>query len=183
MTVELGADLDTIHANLDAALLEEAADGRPVELEPHIGVHDPMLEQLVRSMDATLRDWHPSARTYADHLVTMLAVHLVHRYGAGRCRAAADGPAAGGRSTRSSVSAVIDLMKHRLAEPIPLSELAGAVALSTSQLTRQFKAATGMTPHRYLVRLRVEQAARELRTGTTRSPRSRSTAGSRTRNT
>jgi AraC family transcriptional regulator len=31
-------------------------------------------------------------------------------------------------------------------------------------LTRRFKAATGLTPHRYLMRLRLEQAVRDLRT-------------------
>ncbi|MFG2791924.1 helix-turn-helix domain-containing protein [Streptomyces sp. NPDC048419] len=38
--------------------------------------------------------------------------------------------------------------------------------MSVSQFARQFKARTGSPPHRYLVRLRVDQAARLLRAGT-----------------
>ena len=44
--------------------------------------------------------------------------------------------------------------------------MAGVAGLSVSQFARAFKARTGQPPHRYLMRLRVEQAVRLLRTST-----------------
>jgi AraC family transcriptional regulator len=57
-------------------------------------------------------------------------------------------------------------MADRLAEPVPLADLAALAGLSVSQFSRQFKARTGLPPHRFLLRLRVEQAGLLLRTGT-----------------
>jgi AraC family transcriptional regulator len=58
------------------------------------------------------------------------------------------------------------MMEARLSEPIPLAELAAAVSLSVSQFSRRFKASTGEAPHRFLMRLRLEQASRLLRAST-----------------
>jgi AraC family transcriptional regulator len=57
-------------------------------------------------------------------------------------------------------------MEQRLAEPLPISDLAAAASLSVSQFTRQFRASTGESPHQHLLRLRLDQACRLLRTGT-----------------
>ena len=64
------------------------------------------------------------------------------------------------------LAVVRDIMDARLAEPIPLADMASVVSLSVSQFSRQFKASTGETPHRFLVRLRLEQACRLLRAST-----------------
>jgi AraC family transcriptional regulator len=54
-------------------------------------------------------------------------------------------------------------MHERMAEPLSLAELAGAVGLSVSQFARRFKVSTGTAPHQYLLGLRVDAAARLLR--------------------
>jgi len=56
------------------------------------------------------------------------------------------------------------LMAH-LAEKIHLSDLATLCQLSESQLLRQFKRKTGMTPYAWLARLRLEQALILLKAG------------------
>jgi AraC family transcriptional regulator len=58
-------------------------------------------------------------------------------------------------------------MEERLAQPVSLAELASISGLSVSQFSRQFKARTGVAPHRFLLKLRVDQACRLLRTGRT----------------
>ncbi|OZF45738.1 helix-turn-helix domain-containing protein [Rhodococcus sp. 14-2470-1a] len=161
LTVGLESRLRTTHANLDHAVLEEVAGGNSLELTARLGVRDPMIEQLLLAMDAALQRWQPSARTYVDHLTSMLAAHLVHHYDAARTTEHPPSPVPLGDN---QLDDVIDEMKTRLAEPIPLADLASVASLSTSQLTRRFKVATGLTPHRYLMRLRVEHAAHELRT-------------------
>lgn len=163
LAAALGGDLRTVHVNMDDALLREAAGGRQVRLVSRHRRYDPMIERLLVAMDDVLRHWQPSARTYVDHLAAMLAAHLVYRYNLSR---PPDRPPPGSSPLADrQLGEAVDMMRLRLAEPIPLADLAAAASLSTSQLIRRFKAATGLTPHRYLVRLRLRQAVRELRDG------------------
>jgi AraC family transcriptional regulator len=94
----------------------------------------------------------------------MVAAQLARRHGAGRPGAddAAD-RSAGGLGDRQ-FAAVRAVMEERLAEPVPLAELAATAGLSVSQFSRQFKARTGLAPHRFLLGLRVDHACRLLRT-------------------
>lgn len=164
LTVELGGDLHTVHVYLaDEALQEAAEQGRTVELAEELGISDPLVEQVVLGLDGVLRAWEPAARTYADHLCVLLSAHLA-RYHAVRRVARVTGARAG--LSRHQLAMLRDVMETRLSEPIPLADLATAVSLSVSQFSRQFKASTGETPHRFLMRLRLEQAARLLRGST-----------------
>jgi AraC family transcriptional regulator len=116
------------------------------------------------SLDGVLRQWAPSARTYVDHLGGLLAAHLARRHST----RAVPTPLAGSRHPLSDrqLAQVRALMLDRLADALPLADLASTTGLSVSQFTRRFRAATGETPHRYLVGLRVDAATRLLRTGT-----------------
>jgi AraC family transcriptional regulator len=161
LTVELGGDLHTVHVYLDDAALQEAS-GReaPVRLAEELGSSDPLLEQLVLTLDGVVRGWEPAGRTYVDHLSGLLAARLAHRHCVRAARAYDD--TVSGLSGRQ-LAAVREVMEARLAEPLPLADLAAAVSLSISQFARRFKAATGEPPHRYLLRLRLEKARRMLR--------------------
>jgi AraC family transcriptional regulator len=165
LTVELGGELRTVHLYLtDEALQDVAGVDRPVELAEELGTADSLLEQVVRSMDETLRRWEPAARTYVDQLGSMAAAQLVRRHRADLAAPGSlgDGPARGLGSRQ--LETVRALMEERLAEPVSLAELAAAAGLSVSQFSRQFKARTGQAPHRFLLGLRVEHACRLLRT-------------------
>jgi AraC family transcriptional regulator len=165
LTVELGGVLNTVHLYLTDDVVQDAAGlDRPIELVEELGTSDRLLEQLVLSLDETLRRWEPAARTYLDQLGSMVAAQLVRRHGAGRPRSGSvdDRPAAGlGDRQLAEVRAA---MEERMAEPVSLAELASVAGLSVSQFSRQFKARTGFAPHRFLLGLRVEQACRLLRT-------------------
>ena len=165
LTVELGGPLRTVHLYLRDEVLQDAADGdRPVALAEELGTSDRLLEQLMLAMDETLRGWQPAARTYVDQLGSMVAAQLLSRHAAG---APAGSPPedqpVGGLGERQ-LAAVRAVMEERLAESVPLSELAAAAGLSVSQFGRQFKARTGVAPHRFLLGLRVDHACRLLRT-------------------
>lgn len=160
LSVELGGDLATVHVYVADEALQAAAGDRRVELAEELGVADPLVEQIMLSLDGVVRRWEPSARTYVDHLGGLLAAHLVRTHSTRRVAPPVSGGLSGGE-----IEAVRDVMTRRLAEPLPLSDLAAVTGLSVSQFTRRFKAATGQTPHRYLMRLRVEAACRLLRAG------------------
>jgi AraC family transcriptional regulator len=152
LTVELGGGLNTVHVYL----ADEAFGPEQVRLHEEVGAVDPLVEQLMLALDGVLRHWEPSARTYVDHLTALLASHLARRR--------LPPPTTG--LTERQLAAVRELIEDRIAEPLPLADLADAAALSVSQFVRLFKASTGDTPHRYLVGLRVRHAQRLLRTST-----------------
>jgi AraC family transcriptional regulator len=165
LTVELGGDLSTVHLYLRDDLVQDAAGAdRSIELAEELGTSDRLLEQLVLSMDETLRRWEPAARTYLDQLGSMVAAQLVQRHGVGGLGYVGDRLAGGLGDCQ--FQAVRALMEERLGEPVSLAELASVAGLSVSQFSRQFKARTGLAPHRFLLSLRVDQACRLLRTDT-----------------
>ncbi|MEZ4229171.1 MAG: AraC family transcriptional regulator [Polyangiaceae bacterium] len=51
-----------------------------------------------------------------------------------------------------------DLMEHSFAEPLALDDLASAAGFSNAYFIRSFSRAFGMTPHRYLTRVRLQRA-------------------------
>ncbi|MCW5747110.1 MAG: AraC family transcriptional regulator [Alphaproteobacteria bacterium] len=61
---------------------------------------------------------------------------------------------------------VIDLMQARHGEALRLDTLADTAGLSEFQLIGLFKRTTGLTPHAYLTRIRLNAACRQLRLGT-----------------
>jgi AraC-like DNA-binding protein len=52
-----------------------------------------------------------------------------------------------------------------LAGDVSLDRLAGAAGLSAFHFARQFKATTGLPPHAWVARLRLERASRLIRGG------------------
>ena len=162
LTVELGGELDTVHAYLTDDALREARDGDPVELAEELGSLDPLLEQLVLALDGALRSWEPSARTYVDHLGHALAAQLARCHSVSRHPAPSTAAARTGLTDRQ-MGAVRGLVEAHLAEPLPLRVMAAATGLSVSQFSRQFKVRTGLSAHQFLVQRRVDEACRLLR--------------------
>lgn len=162
LDVELQGGLDTVHLYLSDSALQEAHGGRgAVELAEELGSSDPLIEQVMLSLDGVVRQWEPSARTYVDHLVGMLAAQLAHAHTAGR--PAAPAGAMSGLTSQQLVSAR-ELMEQHISDPLRVSDLAAATGLSASQFSRQFRTSTGKSPHQFLLQLRLDHARRMLRT-------------------
>jgi AraC family transcriptional regulator len=160
LSVELCGELDTLHIYLTDAAVQDVQD-EPVRLAEELGTSDPLVEQLTLALDAAVRDWEPSAQTYVDQVSTLLASQLARQHSVGRRSPA---PRPSGLSERQ-FARVRELLADRLDSPVPLAEMASVAGLSVSQFSRQFKATAGVAPHRFLLRMRVRQAALLLRTG------------------
>ena len=136
--------------------IAQELDGRPVDFERidlSVDKGDPLLEEAIRSIGAT----SPLTDLYAEAAATFLTVHLLTRHSG-----SADPPAPHREDAR--VRAAIALMRDRMGEPLSLADIADEVHLSVYHLVRVFKEATGETPHRFLTRLRIEEAQRLLHT-------------------
>jgi AraC family transcriptional regulator len=67
----------------------------------------------------------------------------------------------GGLSARAA-SQVQDYIRARLAEPISLDDLCHVAGLSKRHFLRAFQESLGITPHRHVLNLRIEEAKRRL---------------------
>jgi AraC family transcriptional regulator len=161
LTVELGGVLDTVHVYLSDELLQQAHDGPPLVLAEELGTVDPLMEQLVLTLDGVLKRWEPSARTYLDQITGLLAGQLALRHSTKKTDNRPEKRSQG--LTAAQLVRVRELLEHRLAEPLPLADMAAVAGLSVSQFCRQFKTRVGVAPHQYLLRLRVDTACRMLR--------------------
>lgn len=82
--------------------------------------------------------------------------------------AASSGPEAGTRPTPTArdarrIGEIVRLIEARAEERLSVSELAARAAMSPYHFLRTFRAAAGMTPHQYVLRLRLHRAAVRLR--------------------
>ena len=156
---DLAGPTASLHVLLVPDLVSRAAAaaGLPAwasRLAPCLGRDDGRAARLAWCLAEAMaaRD-RPAA---AAALAAALCVHLA-------CR---DLPARGagpvGLSPRQ-VRALEAYLRAHLAEPLTVGAMAGVVGLSATHFCRQFKAAVGVTPHAYHVRLRVRRAADLLR--------------------
>jgi transcriptional regulator GlxA family with amidase domain len=81
-----------------------------------------------------------------------LAIHLATRHGR-----PAEGEACAGLAPHR-LQRVLALIAERLADPIPVHELAAAVRMSPYHFARMFKQSTGHPPHHYITWQRMDRA-------------------------
>ena len=82
---------------------------------------------------------------------------------------AASGPPAGrsdGALPPRKLRAVVEYIEEHLDASPTLEQMAATAHLSAYHFARQFKAATGLPPHQYLIARRVERAKQLLQAGT-----------------
>jgi AraC family transcriptional regulator len=126
------------------------------------GFHDATLRQLIRLLEAEASQGGPSGRLYADHLAHALVMRFLLQ---GRTQSG-NGSAAASPLPRHLLQRVLERM-HDLVADLDLQTLAAESGYSRSHFLRMFEAATGLTPHRYLLQLRLERAQKLIRQGST----------------
>jgi AraC-like DNA-binding protein len=63
-----------------------------------------------------------------------------------------------GALPRYKVRRVVDFIEAHIDQPIRLEHLSAAAAVSPFHFHRQFKKSTGVTPHQYVIRMRIKRA-------------------------
>jgi AraC family transcriptional regulator len=112
-------------------------------------------------VDAELTACNAGGRLAAESLANVLAVHLIRHVLAPRR------PARGrdGALPRGRLRAVVEYVEEHLDADPSLERMAAVAHLSPYHFARQFKAATGLPPHRYVIARRVERAKQLLQGG------------------
>jgi AraC family transcriptional regulator len=125
-----------------------------LELVPQFAIEEPLLRGLLLALKTEAESGSPGGRVYAESLAVALAVHLVRHYSAEKpsVRTTPGGLA------RHQLRRAIEYVCDHLAEDISLKALAAAVGLSPFHFARLFKQSTGLAPHQYVIRCRIERA-------------------------
>ncbi len=159
---------DELHIFLDARLVErvaaEAFDLDPARLTvpPLDGLELPHLRAAMTAVGAELASGGPGGPLAAESLANLLAVHLIRHVSAPRrLERGRDGVLPRGR-----LRAVEEYIEEHLDGCPTLAQLAAVVRLNPYHFARQFKAATGLPPHQYVILRRVERAKQLLQAGT-----------------
>jgi AraC family transcriptional regulator len=157
--------LESLHLRFPPAALHQALDDfgvahQDVERLDTLNLEDPYVSMSLSALRRALDE--EAAGLYADMVAESLLTHLVYTNlaGAGKqARVVPDPSLLGDRELQR----VVDHMRDRIGEDVRLDELAGLVNISKFHFLRTFTKATGVTPHRYLTRLRLHHAAGLLR--------------------
>ena len=164
-TSRVAGDTECLGIYLDPALVERAARDAGAaggyEVVARSNPRDPFVSRVGMALMAEMDAGGPGGRLYAESLANVLAVHLLRHYAdAGAAARRSAGGLAGGRLRR-----VLSYIEEHHGRDLSLDELAGEAAMSTFHFAREFKRATGTTPHQHLIRLRVERAKALLAEG------------------
>jgi AraC family transcriptional regulator len=154
----VGGDTECLGIYLDPALVERAGrDADPAgrfEVVARSNPRDPLVNRVGMALLAEMDSEAPGARLYAESLANVLAVHVLRNYTAA---GAGPHPSRGGLSGRR-LRRVLSYIAENHERDVTLEDLASEAAMSTFHFAREFKRATGTTPHQHLIHFRVERA-------------------------
>jgi AraC family transcriptional regulator len=159
-----GSHSDSLHVFLEPGLLAQVAaeafelDPARVSVPPLDGLHLPPLRAALGAVNEELTVDAPGGPLAAESLANVVAVHLIrHILTPRQPERGRDGVLQRGR-----LRAVAEYVEGHLDAGLTLGQLAAAARLSPYHFARQFKAATGLPPHRYVIARRVERARQLL---------------------
>jgi AraC family transcriptional regulator len=152
--------MDTLNIYLEPGLVARVAaaafdlDPAKATVPPLDGLDLPHLRAAMLAVNDELTAGGAGGRLAAASLANVLAVRLIRHILAPR----PPGCGADGALPRARLRAVVEYIEEHLDAGPSLDQMAAVARLSPYHFARQFKAATGLPPHRYVITRRVERA-------------------------
>ena len=130
-----------------------------ITLRSHFKLRDPLIQQIGLALKTELEIGNSDSKLYADSMATALSVHLLRRY-------ASHNPNI--KEYREGLppyklNQIIEYIDSNLSHNLTLTKLASLVQISPHYFSSLFKQSTGLTPHQYVTKCRLEQAKKLLR--------------------
>ena len=146
---------------LSRAVVDRAARELSVNLHTSLTEHhlisDAQVEYIGMALKTEAESGFLSGRLYGESLGTALSAHLLSKYSALKPDRHKGG------LTPANLRRVLAYINDNLAEEIGLGALAKVANLSPFRFAHNFKEATGLAPHQYIIRERLERAKKMLR--------------------
>jgi AraC family transcriptional regulator len=153
---------DSLHLFVPQATLSEVyeeACGRAHPGDIVIGDHgltyDPALEKLGSALAGVQESDPVFGRLYADSICNAITSRLLARQFA---NLQSEPVGSANALSPPRVRRAIDYIEAHLPEPIGLADVAASIGLSRMHFAAQFRAATGLSPHQFLLHRRLENA-------------------------
>ncbi|MDZ8054750.1 MAG: helix-turn-helix domain-containing protein [Aulosira sp. ZfuVER01] len=120
---------------------------------------DLLIQQIGLALKASLEVDGVGSCFYADSMATALSAHLIRHYSTRthRFQDYEDG------LSKQKLKRAIEYMQIHLGEDLSLNDIANELGMSQYYFCHLFKRSTGMSPHQYLIRQRVERAKQLLK--------------------
>ena len=132
---------------------------RHLDFDPSSPAEDPFVAHVARALAEEVRAGAPGGRLCAESLATALVVHLMRS-------SRAEVPAARRPAlSRPRLDRVLEYIAEHLSRNLSLRDLAALVEMDVFGFVRAFKQSTGLPPHQFVLRERVERAKGLLRDG------------------
>lgn len=164
VSVQLHDASELICLHLEPAFMRritaEVVDVDYFELVPQFKLNDPLIYQIGIALKANLEFQGVWDRLYAESMAMAISTHLLQFYSVQKpkIKSYSDGLPA------NRLRQVIEYINEHSAQNISLATMALMVQMSPFYFSRLFKQSTGLTPHQYLLKCRIEQAKQLLRT-------------------
>jgi AraC family transcriptional regulator len=159
----------TLHLYLPAAVFARLSDDFNLPVAPAhsiryvAGIRDEVIQHIGCSILSELVNETAAGRMYVETASLTLAARLLQKYcDSGAC-APTESSAHGLDHIR--LRRVLDYIAANIADNITLVNLAGIAGYSPFHFARMFTLAMGIPPHRYISRMRMENAMTELAAG------------------
>jgi AraC family transcriptional regulator len=153
-----GRAIDWLQCHLEPTFLAQIAH-ESVNPDRVALLHTPkkadlLIQQIGLALKASLEEDGGGDRFYADAMATALAAHLLRYYSTRnhQFQEYEDG------LSKQKLKQAIEYIQEHLGENLSLSDIANELGMSQYHFCRLFKQSTGMSPHQYLIRQRVERA-------------------------
>jgi AraC family transcriptional regulator len=142
----------------EIALASDCANSSGLELKPLVYQHDPQLLAISQSFKQEMTQGGIASQLYTDALALQFTIHLLRHY---TTQPLIPKHYSGGLS-QQQVKCLIDYMQMNLDRSIHLEELATLLNMSQYHFCRLFKRSTGVSPHQFVIRQRVDRAKQLL---------------------
>ncbi len=136
---------------------EAGADPDKFEIVPFFGAPDPQVERIGMSMLSEMESGGLGGELYAESLANVLALHLL-RHHSSLGRSSRRKTERGGSFSERAFGRATDYINDNLSRKVTLTQIAEVAHVSPYHFARLFKSTTGLSPHQYVIRRRVERA-------------------------
>jgi AraC family transcriptional regulator len=160
---------ETMHLYLPTTLFRRLSDdfnlpGAPAQSIRYVaGIQDEVINQIILSILPEMTNETAAGRMYVEAASLTLAARIIHGYcDSGSCTLSAP---ASHPLDHARLRRVLDYISAHVADEIKLEDLARVACLSTFHFARVFTLAIGVPPHRYVSRMRLENAMAEIAAG------------------
>jgi AraC-like DNA-binding protein len=156
---EIYSSFDNIRFYISQASLDELAFDQGIHrtkglVSPSLGFDDRVMYGLATALLDQVERASERSALFIDHVALAFFAHVMRTYGNGPV----PDDSTSGALSPWQIRRVLDFLAAHLGDDPTVAELARECGLSAGYFARAFRQTTGVTPHQWLIRKRVERA-------------------------